>query len=98
MASTLREQLPKYERHFAEMAIFYDFCSLFQKPRTEEQDDHFREALSTMPVWYAHRLTTCYVNRARPVRLPDVRPYEERGCERTKTRIRHHPRAMLTTS
>jgi len=60
-----------------EFAVFYDFCSLYQKERNEEQQTAFDTALSVMGSWYAHRLTTT-------VALTDcadtgVLPYHERG-------------------
>merc|ERR1712039_1042210 len=44
-----------------EVAVFYDFCSLYQwvrDGRTPPQEKSFQAALSQMQVWYAHTGTT----------------------------------------
>ena len=47
-----------------ELAVFFDWCSLFQHDpeggarRSEEEDLAFRAALSRMQIWYAHQGTT----------------------------------------
>ena len=48
-----------------EVAVFYDYCSLFQKDedgmRTPQEDALFRQALRVMQVWYAHLGTTVFL-------------------------------------
>ena len=44
-----------------ELGIFYDWCSLFQKERSTEEDAAFRSALARMQLWYAHMLTTVFL-------------------------------------
>jgi len=46
---------------FDEVGVFFDWGSLFQKPRTAPQDDAFRAALNVMSIWYAHFGTTVVV-------------------------------------
>ena len=57
-----------------EFAVFYDYCSLFQKDgkgeRTPEEGEAFRSALATMGAWYAHQLTTTIILN----RLPEGWP------------------------
>lgn len=67
-----------------EVAIFYDWVSLFQWPRTANEETAFRHALSTMQVWYSHAMTTSVLvtnpcgGRA-DTSTPPPRPYGERG-------------------
>ena len=39
------------------VVVFWDYCSLYQKPRTAFQDDSFNRGLQNVNIWYAHRLT-----------------------------------------
>lgn len=39
------------------IGVFWDFASLYQKPRTEEQDQLFRQGLQALALLYAHRFT-----------------------------------------
>ena len=48
-----------------ELGIFYDYCSLHQRPlgggeRSERETRLFQEALGSLELWYAHRLTTVF--------------------------------------
>ncbi len=59
-----------------DFGVFWDFGSLHQKPREPAEDDAFREALSTMDIWYAHALTSKIAITDTPA---DLVPYHERG-------------------
>ena len=67
-----------------EMAVFYDYGSLYQKcprtgePRTAMENAAFKAALSRMQVWYAHQLTTCFFMTEPPAGSTALR-YTERG-------------------
>ena len=40
-----------------DFAFFWDFASLYQKPRTEEEEPLFLRGLRASNVWYGHELT-----------------------------------------
>ena len=40
-----------------DFALFWDFASLYQKPRTEEQEGLFLPGLRASNVWYGHELS-----------------------------------------
>lgn len=69
------------------VAVFFDYCSLYQPPRTEgqtpmtePQHEALRAALARMQVWYAHQLTTCFFVTGDPQQnSPRPTPYHERG-------------------
>jgi hypothetical protein len=51
--------LPLFRAWGAEdVAVFFDWASLYQKPRTALQDASFSRALASMSLWYAAKLTT----------------------------------------
>jgi len=54
-----------WEKLPGELAVFFDYGSLYQKspsgePRTADEHAAFKAALARMQVWYAHQLTTCF--------------------------------------
>ncbi|CAE7501164.1 P4HTM, partial [Symbiodinium pilosum] len=75
-----------------DLAIFLDYCSLFQEPRTEMENEVFQESLQHVAIWYAHKKTQVWVLTVTPetcglpvelggtevVELP-VLPYDVRG-------------------
>jgi len=73
-----------WEKIPSEMAVFYDYGSLYQKcprtgePRTAMENAAFKAALSRMQVWYAHQLTTCFFMTEPPAGSTALR-YTERG-------------------
>jgi len=73
-----------WEKIPREMAVFYDYGSLYQKcprtgePRTAMENAAFKAALSRMQVWYAHQLTTCFFMTEPPAGSTALR-YTERG-------------------
>lgn len=44
-----------------DLAIFLDYCSLFQEPRSVLEDEAFRESLKHVALWYAHKRTQVWV-------------------------------------
>jgi hypothetical protein len=44
-----------------DFALFWDFGSLLQKPRTAEQDALFGAGLKASNVWYGHAATACWM-------------------------------------
>lgn len=64
-----------------EVALFIDWCSLFQKDasgeRTAVEHEAFREALGSMELWYAHQLTSCFLLRGSGEGTS--RGYDQRG-------------------
>lgn len=72
-------------RH-CDIAVFIDWCSLYQLPRTPEEHASFMKSLRHVSVWYAHRQTWKWIFTARPPAGPSpaggggkCRSYEERG-------------------
>mmetsp|Transcript_42044 Transcript_42044/g.139746 ORF Transcript_42044/g.139746 Transcript_42044/m.139746 type:complete len:465 (+) Transcript_42044:342-1736(+) len=71
------------------VAVFFDFCSLFQPPRAKEEPPigegptmALRAALTRMQVWYAHQLTTCFFvtdGNTETANDGSRTPYHERG-------------------
>ncbi|EOD36268.1 hypothetical protein EMIHUDRAFT_455112 [Emiliania huxleyi CCMP1516] len=71
------------------VAVFFDFCSLFQPPRAKEEPPigegptmALRAALTRMQVWYAHQLTTCFFvtdGNTETANDGSHTPYHERG-------------------
>ena len=59
-----------------DFGVFFDYGSLFQKPRSEAEDAAFASSLATMDIWYAHSLTTKIAVTDSPA---GVVPYHERG-------------------
>jgi len=71
-------------RHFARrrkvdiesLAIFIDWCSLPQKPRSDEEAAKYKRALHSVDLWYAHWLTEVWLL----TKVPDgVAPFDARG-------------------
>jgi hypothetical protein len=40
-----------------DIAIFIDWCSMYQVPRSEEQEESFQKSLSDIDIWFAHQGT-----------------------------------------
>lgn len=62
----------------ADTAVFLDWCSLYQAPRTGEEQVAFTRSVSTMQLWYTHRKIKVW----RISRVPgqeDMVKYEDRG-------------------
>ena len=62
--------LPLYRAWgLADVGVFVDWASLYQKPRSDAQAACFGRALANMSLWYAHRLTTVLLARGQDARL-----------------------------
>jgi len=63
------------------MAIFFDWCSIPQEPRSEHETSMFERALEHVQIWYSHQATHLWV-------LPDSEegstPFYERGWPTTE--------------
>ena len=47
-------------------AIFWDYASLYQPPRTPEQESLFLKGRQQVGVWYGHSLTQTWIQSALP--------------------------------
>lgn len=94
VAAALERELPKYAKYgFAEMGVFWDWCSLYQKnpalyedraaydtSRTADEAAAFGCALeSTMDLWYAHQGTMVYLLSELPAGSTRSHGYEASG-------------------
>jgi len=78
-----------------DLAVFIDYCGLYQEPRTVEEDAVFQASINHTFLWYAHKKTqvwvlpstpsTCSLKPGAPA-LP-VLPFEERGWPRFERKI-----------
>ena len=85
VASLLSRERGQYQEFFPDMAVFMDWCSLFQEhggvPRTPEQYASFRRALEgSMDLWYGHSGAVVLLLTELPARYASsVRAYKDRG-------------------
>jgi hypothetical protein len=64
----LTHGLPCYEAWgFEDVGIFFDYASLYQKPRSPMQDASFKSALANMSIWYCNQLTTVFILRGQVI-------------------------------
>jgi len=49
-----------------DVAIFLDWCSLYQQPRSKEEEDDYAKALADIEIWYTHRGTHVWMLTAVP--------------------------------
>ena len=62
------------------MAVFLDWCSIFQAERTEEELAVFKIALGNVNLWYGHLLVEKWLLTAKPEGAPvGMLQYAERG-------------------
>jgi len=71
-------QRTKYEDDYKidDLAMFWDWLSLYQKPRSDAEDTIFKRALPNMGLWYAHQMVIKWLLTIVPA---DVRAYNDRG-------------------
>ena len=62
----------------ADCALFWDFGSLYQSPRTGAQHALFVLGLKASNIWYGHALTVCWMQSELPAGFPGA-PYEQSG-------------------
>lgn len=58
------------------VAIFFDWCSLAQEPRSEEEVVLWSMAMEGIGIWYAHEATSVWMLTSTP---PGTTPYHRRG-------------------
>jgi len=58
------------------IAVFIDWCSLMQEPRTDAEQHLFEHALQHASLWYAHRLVRVWMLTAT---AEGITPYQQRG-------------------
>eukprot|EP00928_Gymnodinium_smaydae_P037423 TRINITY_DN25982_c0_g1_i2.p1 TRINITY_DN25982_c0_g1~~TRINITY_DN25982_c0_g1_i2.p1 ORF type:complete len:715 (-),score=148.09 TRINITY_DN25982_c0_g1_i2:72-2216(-) len=62
LAPVLDQWLAYYSQEFGwDIAIFLDWCSLHQHPRTPQEEASFQRALQSAHLWYAHEATDVWV-------------------------------------
>lgn len=76
LTHAIQERLLDQQMPLKDLAIFIDWCSLHQKPRTQEQEGEFQTALSKMHIWYVHAETMVWLLTGSG---DAVRIYENRG-------------------
>merc|ERR1712232_996602 len=79
----------------AEAAVFLDWCSLPQEPRTAEEFAQFKCALKTINVWYAHQSTLVWMLTRAPATITE---YNARGWptfERALSSLIHDSAGVL---
>eukprot|EP00929_Paragymnodinium_shiwhaense_P069670 TRINITY_DN3513_c1_g1_i1.p1 TRINITY_DN3513_c1_g1~~TRINITY_DN3513_c1_g1_i1.p1 ORF type:complete len:737 (-),score=166.51 TRINITY_DN3513_c1_g1_i1:459-2669(-) len=74
----LHERFSSVDRF--DSAVFIDYCSLYQLPRSPSEEDAFLKCLSTINIWYAHQQTIKWLFTA-PTSYTSVwcREYSQRG-------------------
>jgi len=78
LLASLMEQFLESRRNepSVDAAVFIDWCSLHQEPRSEKEQQSFLRSLAYVGLWFAHRDTYVWLL----TRSPDgVRSYEDRG-------------------
>lgn len=66
----------------ADVAVFMDFLSVYQRPRTQEEQAAFERATRDMHVWYGHTLIPAWLITKQPPEWeddPDTVKYNMRG-------------------
>jgi Leucine-rich repeat (LRR) protein len=59
-----------------EVGVFFDWLSLYQAPRSDDELEAFKRSLAFINLWYAHALVTCFLVTDTPAELVH---YYERG-------------------
>lgn len=62
-----------------DVALFIDWCSLHQRPRTHEEEQAFHRAMDSMHLWYAHQGTRVWTLSRVPKGAECAMPYGDRG-------------------
>lgn len=69
-----------------DLAVFIDWCSLYQEPRSPEHQERYERSLDNISLWYAHVDTHVWLM----TRVPDgVRPYRDRGWPTFERALSH---------
>eukprot|EP00929_Paragymnodinium_shiwhaense_P005576 TRINITY_DN10774_c0_g1_i1.p1 TRINITY_DN10774_c0_g1~~TRINITY_DN10774_c0_g1_i1.p1 ORF type:complete len:1184 (-),score=310.95 TRINITY_DN10774_c0_g1_i1:87-3638(-) len=72
------KDLLREDAESGDAAIFLDWCSLYQEPRSEEELAAFVRSLSSVNLWYGHQGTTKWLLTSLPPGS-EARPYNDRG-------------------
>uniref|UniRef100_A0A0G4H219 Uncharacterized protein n=1 Tax=Chromera velia CCMP2878 TaxID=1169474 RepID=A0A0G4H219_9ALVE len=67
------------ETHASSVLVFWDYISLFQKDRTEEEENLFKAALSKLELLYSSPHTLVCRSTGVPKTAPNPLPYDSRG-------------------
>uniref|UniRef100_A0A0G4G2T5 Uncharacterized protein n=1 Tax=Chromera velia CCMP2878 TaxID=1169474 RepID=A0A0G4G2T5_9ALVE len=67
--------------------VFWDFMSLFQLPRDEQQEALFRKALKNLDLLYSSSHTRVYRSTGVPPNSPNALPYDKRGWPTFETSV-----------
>jgi len=62
-----------------DVAVFLDWCSLHQDPRSVDEEESFQRAMSDVILWYAHQGTRVWMMSSVPDDVGRGEPYHERG-------------------
>lgn len=62
-----------------DVAIFLDWCSLYQEPRTEAEQAIFTRSLRSVHLWYVHQGTRVWALSQVPDTATAKAPFDERG-------------------
>jgi len=85
-----------------DMALFIDWCSLYQEPRTASEEASYQRALKCSSLWYAHQGITLWILPTLPQSDPLMqRNYHERAwpCfERALSELIKGPESVLDLS
>uniref|UniRef100_A0A7S4Q371 Uncharacterized protein n=1 Tax=Alexandrium monilatum TaxID=311494 RepID=A0A7S4Q371_9DINO len=89
LSGLVRHFLAVLSTYGLRLALFFDYCSLYQKPRTveqrasfgrtEEQAELFKAGLNNVNLWYAHQLVQVWLLRNVPASSENPTPYDARG-------------------
>ena len=72
----IRLRLEEERLPLEDLAVFFDWCSLYQRPRADEIEAIFKRSLAAVNLWYSHARVMCWLL----TRVPEgVVPYERRG-------------------
>jgi len=82
-----------------ELAVFLDWCSLYQHPRaTREEVDGFAAGLAHVSLWFAHKNTHVLLLTQMPQNWAHTTPYSQRGWpffELASASLLTHPGMVL---
>lgn len=67
-----------------DFALFWDFASLFQRPRSAAEDVAFRRGLRASNIWYGHSETVCWMQTRLPNNASAVTSYDASGWVRAQ--------------
>jgi hypothetical protein len=72
----LTDSLDMYQQMYDNVAVFIDWCSLPQRPRSDEEEKSFGRAQANLGFWYAHQRTCVWLFTTVP---GESQPIADRG-------------------